>query len=257
MAESSSKDSAAPKKWACNYCTFLNWDASIKCVLCYQPRNKPILIEELCPTNESLVRTSILHDEQLRWPCPTCNENMIKIYFRVDFMRKRTYLNCQRTKRCIQCTTDRPLRYASPPFVSNPVIPVKHSNTQNQQHKDNNSISRALNKWTCQSWLTTQFPIILFLSTFDNWPKATKCTLCGQKRLLSRVQSLSPPQESDVQNVHRKRNSGEAQHQDAERTESRGDIDLELLNQLTIGTPRLGNRPDHNKDRHGSKRSEQ
>lgn len=47
--------------------------------------------------------------------------------------------------------------------------------------------------------------IILFLSTFDNWPKATKCTLCGQKRLLSRVQSLSPPQESDVQNVHRKR----------------------------------------------------
>ena len=45
MAESSSKGDSVPKKWACTYCTFLNWDASIKCVLCYQPRNKPMLIE--------------------------------------------------------------------------------------------------------------------------------------------------------------------------------------------------------------------
>nr|CAD2201407.1 unnamed protein product [Meloidogyne enterolobii] len=228
MAESSSKGDSVPKKWACTYCTFLNWDASIKCVLCYQPRNKPMLIEELCPANEPSVKTSIVHDEQLRWPCPTC-----------------TYMNCQRTKRCIQCNTDRPLRYATPPFINNQVIPIKQTIIHTQPHKDNNSISRALNKWTCQS------------CTFDNWPKATKCTLCGQKRLISRVQSLSPPQEAEVQNLHhRKRNSGETQHQEVERTDSRGDIDLELFNQLAIGNaPRHGNRPEHNKDRHGSKRN--
>jgi hypothetical protein len=45
MDESSSKDDFVLKKWACAYCTFLNWDASIKCVLCYQPKNKPMLIE--------------------------------------------------------------------------------------------------------------------------------------------------------------------------------------------------------------------
>jgi hypothetical protein len=233
MDESSSKDDYVTKKWACSYCTFLNWDASIKCVLCYQPKNKPMFIEELCPANESSVKTSIIQDElqQLRWPCPTC-----------------TYLNCQRTKRCIQCTTDRPSRYATPTFVNNSMIHVKQATAHNQQHKDNHLISRALNKWTCQT------------CTFDNWPKASKCTLCGQKRLISRVQSISPPHESDVQNLHlhRKRNSGENQHQDVERTDSRGDLELELFNQLTIGNPpRPGNRPEHNKDRHGSKRNEQ
>jgi len=76
-----------------------------------------------------------------------------KAEFKSCFIFLGTYMNCQRTKRCIQCNTDRPLRYATPPFINNQVIPIKQTIIHTQPHKDNNSISRALNKWTCQSWL--------------------------------------------------------------------------------------------------------
>jgi hypothetical protein len=33
------------KKWACMYCTYLNWEANFKCVLCNQARHRPMLIE--------------------------------------------------------------------------------------------------------------------------------------------------------------------------------------------------------------------
>ena len=77
-------------------------------------------------------------------------------------------MNCRRTKRCIQCHTDRPTAYTTPPNSKSGSPkgsssdggksihqPIGRKNSQHQQQnlqETQQLISRALNKWSCSSW---------------------------------------------------------------------------------------------------------
>lgn len=89
-------------------CTYLNYESAKKCTVCQTPRGKPLIIEEVAiPSSSALSDGSAFAEEEEaqeteeRWTCPAC-----------------TYLNCLRTKRCVQCYTDRPLRYGSDPAIN-------------------------------------------------------------------------------------------------------------------------------------------
>uniref|UniRef100_A0A914I3X1 Zinc finger protein n=1 Tax=Globodera rostochiensis TaxID=31243 RepID=A0A914I3X1_GLORO len=63
MGECSSNNAGPEpsKKWACVYCTYLNWEASMKCVICCQPRNLPMIIPgnaEKATSSETAASTS-------------------------------------------------------------------------------------------------------------------------------------------------------------------------------------------------------
>lgn len=112
MAECSSST-----KWPCSLCTYLNYETSLKCTVCLTARcfDVSLIIEEAASvsgfSNSSVIDddthfalsddfTSLIKSSE-QWSCPSC-----------------TYLNCLRTKKCVQCYTNRPLRYGSDPSLN-------------------------------------------------------------------------------------------------------------------------------------------
>ncbi|KAL3115456.1 hypothetical protein niasHT_020129 [Heterodera trifolii] len=171
MGECSSNNDVpnASKKWPCAYCTYLNWEASLKCVICYQPRNRPMIIEELGAIEEFgsklVLSDRFVKESAPRWSCPTC-----------------TYLNCQRTKRCAICgSTERPARFEE-----------ETSPTENHPNRKEKTVATVLskdllNKWSCS------------VCTFDNWPTVPKCTICG------RLRSGGSANESEVRQIQQQK----------------------------------------------------
>ncbi|XP_015594248.1 ubiquitin thioesterase trabid isoform X2 [Cephus cinctus] len=195
----SSRCEETEAKWTCEYCTYENFPSSLKCTMCRGA--KPLLGEDiyrlrdpspqrsgsnvasgpapnishstdsynLCPQNYSQNLPS-----GGKWSCEMC-----------------TYLNYQNTTRCGQCdnrkTTNNvqsihsiasnlheqlaPLRLGDPPPNSgsnsqlNPspinLHPERYLNAQQNVHPD---------KWSC------------LMCTYENWPKATKCIMCGHQK---------------------------------------------------------------------------
>jgi hypothetical protein len=147
---------SASKKWSCSFCTYLNYDASIKCTLCATPRSGCLTIEQIAclSPNGTAKESAVVSDD--RWGCPSC-----------------TYLNCLRTKKCVQCLTDRPLRYGSDPAVNLSVIDCSGKSSPITA---TTSLAKELNKWMCPT------------CTFSNWPNALRCTMCASPRQGNRSQ---------------------------------------------------------------------
>ncbi|XP_068984789.1 ubiquitin thioesterase trabid isoform X2 [Bombus flavifrons] len=176
-------------KWTCEYCTYENWPSSLKCTMCRGA--KPLLGEDiyrlrdpspqrsgsnvasgpvthLSPTDSYNV--SCQNVPLGKWSCAMC-----------------TYLNYQNTTRCVQCGNRKPtglnqsihsvasnlhehlapLRLGDPPpnSGSNPppinLHPERYYNLQANLHPE---------KWSC------------LVCTYENWPKATKCVMCGNPK---------------------------------------------------------------------------
>ncbi|KAI3422586.1 hypothetical protein GPALN_013086 [Globodera pallida] len=228
MGECSSNNTE-PKpsqKWTCAYCTYRNWEAGLKCVICCQPRNRPMIIEEIGAIEDfsknlsfgsttmsttappALSSDRLVEDAAPRWSCPSC-----------------TYLNCRRTKRCVICDTERPSRFVdqTPP-----------GSGENQTNRNETFGGGAqfvlskelLNKWSCAA------------CTFDNWPTAPKCTICGRSRSMPAGGDENEAMATDKKSRQRlsrtpsPKDSGTA---DNSTNNSEQQKHLERLNSLSIG----------------------
>ena len=133
-------DLVAPgKKWACDYCTYENWQASKKCTLCRAPR-PPVYINEAAPPSPpyeqdiykmaplvsspttpsptSSTSTSIPHHEtkpqqQSSITCsspvsPTSSQGASMPLANKWACQVCTYLNWPKSQKCTQCLTQRP-----------------------------------------------------------------------------------------------------------------------------------------------------
>ncbi|KAF3420371.1 hypothetical protein E2986_01375 [Frieseomelitta varia] len=176
-------------KWTCEYCTYENWPSSLKCTMCRGA--KPLLGEDIYRlrdpspqrsgsnvasgpvTHLSPTDSYNLSSQNVplgKWSCTMC-----------------TYLNYQNTTRCVQCGNRKPtglnqsihslasnlhehlapLRLGDPPpnSGSNPppinLHPERYYNLQTNLHPE---------KWSC------------LICTYENWPKATKCVMCGNPK---------------------------------------------------------------------------
>ena len=158
-------------KWICEYCTYNNWYSSIKCTLCHAPKPVQLITS---PTQDSssssLVEEELTHSPRrlilpetessaVKWPCKAC-----------------TYLNWPQAAKCALCHT---AKGTGPPAGDNSrgrgqprsktVRPTVGQ--QNVNNDRNRTICKSTKKWTCSS------------CTYENWPKAKHCVLCGSSRL--------------------------------------------------------------------------
>jgi len=184
-----SKLEDAEQKWICEYCTYENWPSSLKCTMCRGA--KPLLgediyrlrdpspqkglsnavasgpVSQISPTDNFVSQN---YSQNLpsagKWTCGMC-----------------TYLNYQNATRCVQCGNRKtiinqsinslasnlhehlaPLRLAegSPNSETNPQLNSSPINLHPERLYNIHS-----EKWSCHA------------CTYENWPKATKCVMCG------------------------------------------------------------------------------
>jgi len=190
------------RKWSCEYCTYENWPASKKCVLCRAPKPMqyidedattveqdiykmaPLICQDSIPIDTSnssssvdlnSTRWSSSTDPGAKWTCHMC-----------------TYLNWPKALRCTQCRSarsrqlsatagapvSRPLNVdvnASADTVSSarnsPSSPEAAKATNNDRNRSVAGVStNEAVKWPCRA------------CTYENWPRAMRCVLCGLPR---------------------------------------------------------------------------
>ncbi|XP_070160682.1 ubiquitin thioesterase trabid [Polyergus mexicanus] len=178
------------QKWICEYCTYENWPSSLKCTMCRGA--KPLLgediyrlrdpspqrgssnvasgpVSQISPTDNYVSQN---YSQNLpsagKWACSMC-----------------TYLNYQNTTRCVQCSNHKPVNQSVNSLASNlhehlaPLRladgpPNSGSNSQLNPSPINLHPEKLYNmhpeKWSCH------------VCTYENWPKATKCIMCGHPK---------------------------------------------------------------------------
>ena len=195
------------RKWSCGYCTYENWPASKKCILCRAPKPMQYIDEDAAAVEQDIykmaplicqdsvpidtgksgravdlnsTRWSSSTDPTAKWSCHMC-----------------TYLNWPKALRCTQCRAarqkqslassagspvSRPLNVdvnASADTVSSarnsPSSPEAAKATNNDRNRSvAGGVSTTGNessvKWPCRA------------CTYENWPRATRCVLCGLSR---------------------------------------------------------------------------
>jgi len=190
------------RKWSCEYCTYENWPASKKCVLCRAPKPMQYIDEDAAAVEQDIYKMAplICHDSipidtsktsrdvdvnssrwssstdpSAKWTCHMC-----------------TYLNWPKALRCTQCRSarqkqlsatlgtavSRPLNVdvnASPDTVSSarnsPSSPEAAKATNNDRNRSVAGLStNETVKWPCRA------------CTYENWPRAMRCVLCGLPR---------------------------------------------------------------------------
>ena len=145
--------SSEENKWTCEYCTYENWPSSLKCTMCRE--SKPYIGENIYRLGgespgppENLVAASG-PSEGDKWECPQC-----------------TYHNWSRSKRCTECRTSKPKDSNVTFSIQEQIQSLRITDPQLQQQQPQ-QIPSSQSKWTCLN------------CTYENWPKAGKCIMCG------------------------------------------------------------------------------
>ena len=191
------------EKWTCSICTYINWNASQKCIICQTEKSTSQLSQEIynldisnndkIPINQSVPNQN-LSDNRTKWACSAC-----------------TYLNWPKARKCVQCNTVR-YKYNSPTLSqqsisSNPDDQSVNGSSKSQnvtkcskennapeikekfktedgkatssdqlasteQLSDNSNLSKVLQKWFCSA------------CTYENWPKSKHCIMCNSAKAL-------------------------------------------------------------------------
>ena len=188
-------------KWGCEYCTYENYQASKKCVLCHAQRPLQVItdlenaeqdiykVAELADKTSEKIPTSN-KDTDNKWSCSMC-----------------TYLNWSSATKCAQCTIPRKQVFVStstsqpssskiskeikdqvePPNQNvssqttkrsgekalSPVSPEDVKTLRNANVDKSKAVAayvRNTIKWTCKA------------CTYDNYPRNKCCTMCGTCR---------------------------------------------------------------------------
>lgn len=200
-------------KWECEYCTYKNFDAAKKCTICQAPRPPKFITEprqtpdiyQVASLTTSREDAEICIQKQNsnsnKWTCDRC-----------------TYLNWDRSKRCVICQALRhhdsegglavalaPLTintntsseasgsssqsdYSRGPYPNSPaeITNNKYSpGTSKTPESNNKTVVNAIMKSYQKKWICK-------ICTYENWPKASKCCICFTSRSPSISPSLSP-----------------------------------------------------------------
>ena len=190
-------DARGARKWSCEYCTYENWPATKKCILCRAPKppqfidDDPLSVEQDIYKIAPLISSSSQQEgtsssgpggSRKGSPVPTCasvsDSSNNKWTCQVC-----TYLNWPKAVKCTQCLT---LRQKHQNALSQPLnVDICASDAVGQNNSPsspeaakalNNDKNRAVaaaarvTKWSCKA------------CTYENWPRAFKCVLCGAAR---------------------------------------------------------------------------
>lgn len=160
------------QKWICEYCTYANYPSALKCTMCRGP--KPYTSEYIYKLHggedkhqnvisTGLAAASLQENKSIgnKWRCELC-----------------TFLNTLRDQTCVQCgspvTANNLHDYIQPLRISqNSDVAQSLSGSRNTSppasitNMENSRRNNAQAKWSCPT------------CTYENWPKSTKCAMCG------------------------------------------------------------------------------
>jgi len=202
------------KKWHCDYCTYHNWSTAAKCTMCRAQKPVSLLqgqdIYSLDrgpsppPDHNNLFNLDALNlgkqqlpapseELLLKWSCPSC-----------------TYHNYSRAVRCTQCLSPRkkvspalsrnspgsprssPLPPSPPPAISSVNRANAMRSLADHLHPLHISVSsagsttcaesRSPTTISCKSTSNQPAKWNCLVCTYENWPRASLCVLCGVKR---------------------------------------------------------------------------
>ncbi|ESO93147.1 hypothetical protein LOTGIDRAFT_232866 [Lottia gigantea] len=163
-------------KWSCDYCTYDNFPAAKRCTLCRGLRPQQLITESVDQEQDIYKMASLMTrsaespsnvicsgssgSDSNKWACHMC-----------------TYLNWPKALKCLQCLT--PRRKSSPTSSASSKMEPLSVNVNNEESRSGRSTpnrtavashTRTGTKWTCRA------------CTYDNYPKNTKCIICGTSR---------------------------------------------------------------------------
>ena len=153
-----SYDSHSQPKWTCEYCTYENFPNALKCTMCRGP--KPLLGEDiyrLCdgsppPTSSAALAkgssTSKNNETNEKWICEFC-----------------TLCNPGKARECSECRSPRHA-VINASNLHEQLRPLRITDQTETPPVNVTSPLKNL-KWTC------------VVCTYENWPKARKCIMCG------------------------------------------------------------------------------
>lgn len=183
-------------KWDCLRCTYKNFPASRKCVLCQGPRPSHVIsdlenseqdiykVAELEARNKENTGSQKNKSSDLlgsKWTCPHC-----------------TYSNLNTgSKKCSQCRLPKDLQVTSPVDsvpertkpLDLPTVTARESSTASSSRMlspkagtkfDIGKTLAAVFKWSCRA------------CTYENFPKVQSCTMCRTKRDSFHEENESP-----------------------------------------------------------------
>ena len=190
------------RKWSCEYCTYENWPASKKCVLCRAPKPMQYIDEDAATIEQDIYKMAPLICQD-SIPIDTCKSSRSVDLNSTHWSSSTdpgakwtchmcTYLNWPKALRCTQCRSSRqkqlsatvgtpvsrPLNVdvnASAETVSSarnsPSSPEAAKATNNDRNRSVAGMStNETVKWPCRA------------CTYENWPRAMRCVLCGLPR---------------------------------------------------------------------------
>ncbi|XP_076253544.1 ubiquitin thioesterase trabid isoform X2 [Rhynchophorus ferrugineus] len=147
------------KKWACEYCTYENYPSAIKCTMCRGPR--PF---------ENIYRLHEDRDDRCSPVGAGASLDLKKLKDKCQCENCSNYLNCSS---CIN----------PPPLANN-----LHEHIQPLRITQNSDLAQSLSRNSSPSSTvinlenskrTSQGKWICQMCTYENWPKSTKCAMCG------------------------------------------------------------------------------
>ncbi|XP_041370674.1 ubiquitin thioesterase ZRANB1-like [Gigantopelta aegis] len=207
------------RKWPCEYCTYENFPVAKRCTLCRAPRPLQLITNTadneqdiykmaplVSPSNSPSCGTSKSSADSSKWACHLC-----------------TYLNWQRATKCSQCLTTR--KKLSPGSSSGSSggsgrssISGRSSSSSSSTHQDGMSplsvnvniaetnpgrttpkrnspnspeaakaINNDINRTVAATSNRNTIKWVCYACTYENWPKTTRCVLCGIPRSDSNV----------------------------------------------------------------------
>jgi len=186
----SSRLEETEQKWTCEYCTYENWPSSLKCTMCRGA--KPLLGEDIYRLRDPSPQRGSSNVASGPVPQISPTDNFISQNYSQNLpsagkwaCNMCTYLNYQNATRCVQCGNRKSMNQSVNSLASNlhehlaPLRlvdgpPNSGSNSQLNPSPINLHPEKLYNmhpeKWSCHA------------CTYENWPKATKCVMCGHPK---------------------------------------------------------------------------
>ncbi|XP_057340812.1 ubiquitin thioesterase trabid [Microplitis mediator] len=185
----SSQIKESHSKWICEYCTYENWPSSLKCTMCRG--SKPLLGEDIYRLRDQNPQRSGSNDASGPVPLSSstdlCNFSLQNIHSQNVpsggnwSCELCTYLNYNNAIRCIQCNSKKPVNinqqvysasnlheHLAPLRLSDPPPPQPSPTPPPNSGQNISTLTNTnIDKWSC------------LVCTYENWPKASKCVMCG------------------------------------------------------------------------------
>ncbi|KAK9878143.1 hypothetical protein WA026_021158 [Henosepilachna vigintioctopunctata] len=159
--------SESEKKWSCEYCTYENYPSALKCTMCRGPR--PFMSEDIYSLHDIDDKSNTAagpcdnKSNRGKWQCQTC-----------------TFINPSKEQICGQCGAlvgnitasnlhehIQPLKITQHSDLAQSLSQPRNNSPPSSLTNVENTRRMTLEKWSCM------------VCTYENWPRANKCSMCG------------------------------------------------------------------------------